>query len=81
METVCSKAQTSKVLVIADWLGLKTCWTEYLELHAVSGARCAFRSKCLASKTTELMTSSYIVDFFRYIDAAEEGATLWFLEI
>jgi hypothetical protein len=79
MEKVFPKPQKSKVLVIDDWLGLVAHWTEDLGLHLVGGARCAFYSKCLAFKTTELMPSSCIDHLFGYLDAAEKGTALWFL--
>jgi len=65
--------------VLKDWLGLVTHWTEDLGLHLVGGARCAFYSKCLAFKASDLMPSSCIDSLFDYLDGAEKGTALWFL--
>ncbi|KAI9867919.1 MAG: hypothetical protein M1813_007741 [Trichoglossum hirsutum] len=69
----------SKVAVFRDWLGLVVHWTEDIGLHLVGGIRCAFYSKCLAFKTSDLMPSSCIDSLFHYLDEAEKGTPLWFL--
>jgi len=69
----------TKIAVIEDWLGTVLHWTEDLGLHLVGGARCAFYSKCLAFKTSDLMPSACISSLFKYLDTADKGTLLWFL--
>ena len=79
LQGVFPKHQKSKVLVFKDWLGLVTHWTEDIGLHLVGGTPCAFYSKCLAFKPSDLMPSSCVDDLFNYLDTADKGTLLWFL--
>jgi hypothetical protein len=79
LQSVFPKHQKSKVLVIKDWLGLVAHWTEDIGLHLVGGTPCAFYSKCLAFKPSDLMPSSCVDDLFNYLDTADKGTLLWFL--
>jgi hypothetical protein len=79
MEKVFSKSSKSKVIVFNDWLGLVTHWTEDVGLHLVGGTRVAFYSKCLAFKSTQLMPAATIDKLFNFLDTAEKGTLLWFL--
>jgi hypothetical protein len=67
-----------KVLAFKDWLGLVAHWTEDIGLHIVGGIRCAFYSKCLAFKPSDLMSSACIDHLFNYLDTADKGTLLWF---
>jgi hypothetical protein len=71
--------QKPKVVVFKDWLGLVTHWTEDIGLHLVGGTPCAFYSKCLAFNPSDLMPSSCVDDLFNYLDTADKGTLLWFL--
>src|SRR5271170_1017067 len=79
LESVFPHHQKPKVLVLKDWLGLVTHWTEDIGLHLVGGTRSAFYSKCLAFKPADLMPSSCVDDLFNYLDTADKGTLLWFL--
>jgi hypothetical protein len=80
MEAVLPKPHKSDVVVIIDnWLGVVTHWKEDLGLHLVGGVQCAFYSKCLAFKTTDLMPSACIDNLFDYLETAKKGTALWFL--
>jgi FAD binding domain/Berberine and berberine like len=79
LEGVFPRHDKSEVIVFQDWLGLVVHWTEDVGLHLVGGIRCAFYSKCLAFKTSNLMPSSCIDSLLHYLDKAEKGTALWFL--
>ena len=79
LQDVFPQHQKSKILVLKDWLGLVTHWTEDLGLHLLGGTRCAFYSKCLAFKSSDLMPSSCIDGLFKYLDETDKGTLLWFL--
>ena len=79
LQSVFPNHQKSKILVFKDWLGLVTHWTEDIGLHLVGGTPCAFYSKCLAFKPSDLMPSSCVDDLFNYLDTADKGTLLWFL--
>lgn len=66
-------------VTIKDWLGVLGHWTEDLGLHSVGGVRCAFYSKCLAFKEADLSPSSWVDNLFDYLDKADKGTLLWFL--
>jgi hypothetical protein len=68
-----------KVLALKDWLGLVTHWTEDIGLHLVGGTPCAFYSKCLAFKPSDLMPAACIDHLFNYLDTADKGTLLWFV--
>lgn len=79
LESVFPNHQKREVLVFKDWLGLVTHWTEDIGLHLVGGTRCAFYSKCLAFKPSDLMPSACIDNLFHYLDTADKGTLLWFV--
>jgi hypothetical protein len=79
LESVFPENRKSKVSVLDDWLGLTVHWVEDIGLHMVGGVRCAFYSKCLAFKQTDLMPPAAIDNLFHYLDTAEKGTLLWFL--
>lgn len=68
----------STIIEFNDWLALIVHWTEDVGLHLVGGTRCAFYSKSLAFKPSELMSSSCVDSFFNYLDTAKKGTLLWF---
>lgn len=69
----------ANIVYIEDWLALVANWTEDVGLHIVGGARCAFYSKCLAYKTAYPMPDKCVDDLFKYLDTADKGTLLWFL--
>lgn len=75
--------QNAKVnfVVIKDWLGSVAHWTEDLGLHAVGGVQCAFYSKCLAFKESDINPTKWVDDLFEYLDETDKGTLLWFLNI
>jgi hypothetical protein len=79
LQSVFPNHQKSKILVFKDWLGLVAHWTEDIGLHLVGGTPCAFYSKCLAFKPSDIMPSSCVDDLFNYLDTADKGTLLWFL--
>jgi hypothetical protein len=69
----------SHVVVFEDWLGLVMHWAEDAALHVVGGVRFAFYSKSLALPPSALLPLSCIDNLFAYLDTAEKGTPLWFL--
>jgi hypothetical protein len=79
LEGVFPNHQKSKVLEFKDWLAVVAHWTEDIGLHLVGGIPCAFYSKCLAFKQSDLMPSACIDNLLNYLDTADKGTLLWFV--
>lgn len=79
LEGIFPPSKKAKVIEINDWLALVTHWTEDIGLHIVGGIPTAFYSKNLAFKGTDLMPSACIDNLLTYLDKADKGTLLWFL--
>jgi len=79
LQSVFPQHQKSRITVFKDWLGLVVQWVEDVGLHLAGGARVAFYSKSLAFKPSELLPSSCVDSLFNYLDTADKGTPLWFL--
>ncbi|KAH8811103.1 hypothetical protein F5884DRAFT_671455 [Xylogone sp. PMI_703] len=69
----------ANVIYIEDWLGMVAHWTEDIGLHIVGGVPCAFYSKCLAYKIAYPMSDKCVDNLLKYLDTADKGTLLWFL--
>jgi hypothetical protein len=78
LQSIFPQHHKSTVVVFTDWLSLVVHWTEDVGLHLVGATRCAFYSKSLAFKPSELLSPSCVDNFFKYLDTAEKGTLLWF---
>lgn len=67
------------IVQLNHWLGMVTEWTQDVGLHLVGGVRCAFYSKTLTYRPTDLSPMDWVDSLLNYLDTANKGTLLWFV--